>query len=256
MNLTLLSDVHLDHHAEPPVLTSGGDGILIVAGDISSYSARKLALDWLLAQTSHFGAVVFVLGNHDYYGGSIEEVDRYWRSQQQTLREVNVYLLMPYDTVAIGGTVFVGSTLWSNPIRDNPSRYLRRKRLRAMADARCVYKYDFDRSADVHEEHLAALQSTLRSTTVANAKTVVVITHHLPFPQSIHPQHVGCDSNIFFMNNDTPPPSPNVVLWVHGHTHKDLDYTIGSTRVVCRPRGYPGEKSLVTSATIELPISQ
>ena len=27
-------------------------------------------------------------------------------------------------------------------------------------------------------------------------------------------------------------------LWVHGHTHDSVDYLLGSTRVVCNPRGY------------------
>ena len=31
---------------------------------------------------------------------------------------------------------------------------------------------------------------------------------------------------------------PEIKLWTHGHTHEDFDYMIGSTRVVCNPRGY------------------
>jgi hypothetical protein len=29
-----------------------------------------------------------------------------------------------------------------------------------------------------------------------------------------------------------------VALWVHGHTHESLDYTVNGTRVFCNPRGY------------------
>jgi hypothetical protein len=29
-------------------------------------------------------------------------------------------------------------------------------------------------------------------------------------------------------------------LWTHGHTHEDFDYMIGTTRIVCNPRGYDG----------------
>lgn len=35
----------------------------------------------------------------------------------------------------------------------------------------------------------------------------------------------------------------NVKLWVHGHMHNASDYVIGDTRVVCNPKGYPGEKN-------------
>jgi len=30
-------------------------------------------------------------------------------------------------------------------------------------------------------------------------------------------------------------------LWVHGHVHDSHDYRIGSTRIVCNPRGYHSE---------------
>jgi Icc-related predicted phosphoesterase len=30
-------------------------------------------------------------------------------------------------------------------------------------------------------------------------------------------------------------------LWIHGHTHDPCDYKLFRTRVVCNPRGYPGE---------------
>jgi hypothetical protein len=33
---------------------------------------------------------------------------------------------------------------------------------------------------------------------------------------------------------------PEIVLWTHGHTHEDFDYMIGTTRVICNPRGYVG----------------
>ena len=32
--------------------------------------------------------------------------------------------------------------------------------------------------------------------------------------------------------------NPQIKLWTHGHTHEDFDYMIGSTRIVCNPRGY------------------
>ncbi|MNR64509.1 hypothetical protein D3C85_1871810 [compost metagenome] len=34
-----------------------------------------------------------------------------------------------------------------------------------------------------------------------------------------------------------------VALWVHGHSHVAVDYEIEGTRVVCNPRGYPGEET-------------
>jgi hypothetical protein len=33
---------------------------------------------------------------------------------------------------------------------------------------------------------------------------------------------------------------PQIKLWTHGHTHDPFDYMVGSTRVLCNPRGYEG----------------
>jgi hypothetical protein len=35
---------------------------------------------------------------------------------------------------------------------------------------------------------------------------------------------------------------PQILLWTHGHMHDPSDYVIGSTRVVCNPRGYYGHE--------------
>jgi hypothetical protein len=32
-----------------------------------------------------------------------------------------------------------------------------------------------------------------------------------------------------------------VPLWVHGHTHFNVDYQIGSTRILTNQRGYPSQ---------------
>ena len=36
----------------------------------------------------------------------------------------------------------------------------------------------------------------------------------------------------FIINN------PKIKTWIHGHTHESFDYMIGSTQIVCNPRGY------------------
>ena len=32
-----------------------------------------------------------------------------------------------------------------------------------------------------------------------------------------------------------------IPLWIHGHTHYNVDHRIGSTRILTNQRGYPGE---------------
>jgi hypothetical protein len=73
----------------------------------------------------------------------------------------------------------------------------------------------------------------------------LVVTPHLPPPRSIAPQYAGSSLNRFFVAEDAAGlvERSGDRLWIHGHTHTPCDYVIGETRVVCNPRGYPGELS-------------
>lgn len=75
------------------------------------------------------------------------------------------------------------------------------------------------------------------------AGTTVVVTHHLPSSKSVAARYA---SNLltpaFASDLDGLIAGDRVALWIHGHTHDAFDYEINGTRIVCNPRGYPGEK--------------
>jgi len=69
----------------------------------------------------------------------------------------------------------------------------------------------------------------------------VVVGHHSPSKASTHPRYAdeqimnggySSDLSEFILDH------PQIKLWTHGHTHHNFDYLIGSTRIVCNPRGY------------------
>jgi len=69
----------------------------------------------------------------------------------------------------------------------------------------------------------------------------VVVGHHAPSRLSTHPRYAheaimngGYSSELdnFILDH------PQIRLWTHGHTHEDFDYCIGSTQILCNPRGY------------------
>jgi Icc-related predicted phosphoesterase len=69
----------------------------------------------------------------------------------------------------------------------------------------------------------------------------VVVTHHAPSPKSLVAGKPYLDLDWYYasdaehlMHGDNAP-----VLWIHGHIHRNQDYVVGNTRVVCNPRGYP-----------------
>jgi hypothetical protein len=68
----------------------------------------------------------------------------------------------------------------------------------------------------------------------------VVVTHFAPHPRSIAPGYVGHRANPGFVV-DLEKTMGSAALWIHGHTHTFFDYRVRGTRVICNPRGYPGE---------------
>jgi hypothetical protein len=69
----------------------------------------------------------------------------------------------------------------------------------------------------------------------------VVVGHHAPSKQSTHPRYadeVIMNGGYSTALDEFIMDHPQIKLWTHGHTHEDFDYMIGSTRIVCNPRGY------------------
>ena len=69
-----------------------------------------------------------------------------------------------------------------------------------------------------------------------------MITHHAPSPRSIHPRSArdplmpGYASDLEEVIERFQP-----ALWIHGHVHRAVDFSIGRTRVLANPRGYDRE---------------
>lgn len=65
----------------------------------------------------------------------------------------------------------------------------------------------------------------------------VLVTHHAPHQQSVHPQFAADITSASFASS-----LAHIVgmfdLCIHGHVHASFDYTIGNTRVVANPLGY------------------
>jgi predicted phosphodiesterase len=80
----------------------------------------------------------------------------------------------------------------------------------------------------------------------------VVVTHFAPHPRSIAPAYFGHRANPGFVLDLKNMMGP-AALWIHGHTHTYFDYNVDGTRVVCNPRGIPGEaESIIALRDIAL----
>ena len=228
------SDVHLEicDWTPPPAPAD----VVVLAGDIHNGSR---GLEWA---RRHFPAtpVVYVPGNHEYYGGRYHNV-------RDNLREAACSLeihLLDGDEVVLDGARFLGTTLWTDfELYGSEPEDVERamhdvKRL--MRDYRSIRfgpqgKFHPEQSLRIHREQLTWLQSRLHEP--FDGPTVVV-THHLPHRRSIHPKYEGARLNPGFASDLAHLVRSPVRMWVHGHTHESMDYAVDGTRVVCNPRGY------------------
>lgn len=236
MNVRILSDLHLefsDRH--PPLdLPETAADVVVLAGDIDKGTR---AIDWA-EQTFPDKTVVYVPGNHEYYGQTYADARAALRAR--TARSANVRLL-DNDETQIGGARFIGSTLWTDF-----ELFGSLQKGAAIADS-LKYVVDFrairwgggslftpERSVDLHREAVAFLEQQLAR---AFGGATVVITHHGPHPGSLHPRWARHLTSAAFIS-DLTRLLGKAELWIHGHTHDSFDYQVAGTRVVANPMGY------------------
>ena len=230
MRLHILSDLHLGVRDMPPPVVAAD--LTILAGDIRRPPSAAMTWAATLGRP-----VLYVPGNHEFYGGSIPQVRR---ALDRSAREHGIQLL-DQGTRVIGGVRFVGATLWT----DFTLFGVERKALAMSTSAKFMRDFKVIHNADgsvftpadscaLFAEQYAWLASVLKAPFDGST---VVITHHAPTPQSVHARFADSLVSAAFASDCTALMG-QAALWIHGHTHDSFDYTVNGTRVVCNPRGY------------------
>jgi len=191
MGLLWLSDLHLDR-ATPAgwarflkTIRENGPNTAILTGDTSH--AKRLVADLERLSGELGGALHFVLGNHDHYGGSVGEV----RDAVIALgrREPRLAWLPPAGVVELSdGRALVGVDGWADgrlgdplttPIVLNDDRLIAELAGHDDRRARIVVRRTL---ADADANRLATL---LRRAIEAGHREIVVATHVPPFVESL-----------------------------------------------------------------------
>lgn len=233
MKISLVSDIHLEHHrnwmeALYPILEDPTE-VLVIAGDLCPINLRRgnsnLWLSALQVLCSYSDHVIYVLGNHEHYGTKEKE---YAIVTTAASKIQNLHILQE-RTVEVNGVTFAGASLWFDPATDAA-----REHQRSLNDFRWIY----DATSRIAQWHHEALN-------FFDGLTVdVVITHHAPSHLSVSPMYASSPLNCYFANNiDEIVDKISPKIWCHGHMHAPSDYHIKGSRVLCNPMGYPGENA-------------
>ena len=273
MKIAVCSDLHLEfgdldleNTENADVLILGGD--IFVANDLTylepapidnvlmptrmSLRARRY-YDFIERCCKRFPHVVLITGNHEHYHGDFAET--HWILRKVFADFTNLYILDKQFTV-IDNVVFFGGTLWTDMNGEDPETMRTNRGL--MNDYNCIKNTSQEGmkvfmpqdSVDDHKKFLTELEKVL---SVYPTQPTVVVGHHAPSKASTHPRY----KNEVTMNGAYSSNLDNFILdnrqiklWTHGHTHEDFDYRIGTTRVVCNPRGYDGYEAKADTFTL------
>lgn len=254
MRAWIFSDLHLDVNTRRPwdlPRPAPDHDVVIIAGDICE--GLRNGVDWIVQQELNAKPVIYVPGNHEYYGFDFE-VERE-EGRAAAAAHSNIHLL-DRDAVMIGGVAFLGATMWTD-YRLFGDALVHRAMLsaeQAMNDHRYIRRNGrrwstLDAIAE-HEQSRTWLERLLEKLKVPS----VVVTHTAPSLKSIAAWYRDDPITAAFASN-LDHLIGGVKLWVHGHTHVGCDYAHGSSRVVGNPRGYVArgeDKGFRSSFTCDL----
>jgi len=254
MRLYVTSDLHLEfgdldleNTDDVDVLILSGD--ILVASDLKRSDERGDRVRAFLRRChERFPHVIMIMGNHEHYHGDFARSADVIR---EAVRDYDNFHFLEKQSVEIDDYLFIGGTLWTDFNRENPLTMWHARQV--MHDFHGVQNSDIggkgkftpEHALQDHHDMKSYIQSVIdqRRASGDRSDRVIVVGHHSPSRQSIHPRYQsdhqtnGCyssDLEAFILDR------PEIMLWTHGHTHEDFDYMIGNTRVVCNPRGYIG----------------
>ena len=268
MKIQLVSDLHLEFE-DVNIKNESGADVLILSGDIlvaddlrnqpadlawgdfpdEGHGRSKRAMryrDFFQRVSFQFPQVIYVMGNHEHYHGKFDKSADIIRETIGYLNIHNIHLL-DRDIKEIDGVHFIGGTMWTDCNKGDPMTLYHLEH--CMTDFRVI------RIAGENFRKFLPMRTVMEYTktrdyfkavigNLPKDSKIVVVSHHAPSSLSIHEYYkndtlmnggYSSDLSEFILDR------PQIKLWTHGHMHNNFDYTIGDTRVVCNPKGYPGE---------------
>lgn len=236
----IVSDLHLDHARMAPLPLAGD--VLILAGDTASLSNLELMGGPVSNYLEAKRPIVFVAGNHEFYGHSMPFALRMmhrWARQHGLIflhnRAVVVAGVRIFGATAWTDYAFGGASLRANKL--NAGRMLNDHRLIRMERSSIGRLFTPEDALRAHRKSMRLLDARLGEDFQG---PTVLLTHHGVHGNSVADRFKGSDINAAFVSDLTGVLAKHKpALAIHGHVHDSFDYMLGETRVIANPRGYP-----------------
>ena len=237
MRIQYASDLHLEFGEnsrwlkEHPLIPSAD--ILVLAGDIGYLGDDNYISHPFWNRVSEdFNQVIVVPGNHELYKFfDINELRNGWQL------EIRHNVRVCYNSVIALNeeTDLIASTLWAHI---PPSEeYLTE---RCVSDFKRIRNGEFRLSAQrFNEEHEVCRNFIEKAVSESNAERIVVATHHVPSFALMAEEFKNSSINgAFTVELGGMIAESRINCWIYGHSHRNIDKMIGSTRCVSNQLGY------------------
>ena len=272
MKIAFIFDLHVDSLPDASEvidcihkrLLSIKPDVFIIAGDIA---ARTQLFEQTLAS---FAAIpckkLLIPGNHDIWVEStslekgIHSGVKYTKIIPQICSRNN-FISLGAEPYIIDGIGFAGTIGWydytlRNKTFDNlftmhtyrQKHYENRFTWNDLKFAHWMDSQDNRRKDDeeVAKEMEVALQTQIESLKLMNTRTIVVVTHHIPFQKMVmHPNRLPFDFFSAYMGSSGLGSAildePSVKYVICGHSHIQSSHTIGYLQAMKSPLGYSRE---------------
>ena len=242
--ITFVSDLHLDVNKN---LNLGSHlleayenfpGSLILAGDtceFRNFDAFFYPVFNRLFELNKNIQVFYVAGNHEYYGGSVKEVNKALADYAD--KNQRFHFLNYLDCFTFGSQKnlisIAGSSLW---YPDTTDSWLLQNNINDFSQ---IKEFKPNSAHQLNKESHEFFSKIYLGRQDFN----IWVVHHLPSNQSISSKFKGDRLNCYFVDPNfeklIKKRQPDVVI--HGHSHTSVNYKVGDTWVLSNPHGYGQE---------------
>ena len=233
MNLFVASDWHCEFGMDIETLIPKDDNaydVFVMAGDFTTFAHMEADVSELCSLVSK--PILYVPGNHEFYGSSIEKTEKLLESLESKYKHLHV---LNRKTIRIDEIDFAGCVGWMDMSFGGWFHQVQ------ISDFKQIENWTIENCIAhglVDRQFLMGLNEH---------KTNVIITHNGCTEKSMARKYASSPLNSYFINdyrNIIERCKPKT--WIHGHTHTAFEYQVGlNTHVYCNPLGYVimGEES-------------
>lgn len=244
MKIYYASDVHSEYLKYPdiPHLDLAAD-VIVFAGDIGIADDTLTFLE-AVAETYPHTHLVWVAGNHEFYGTDIES--QLYEFRQHSARHPRIHFL-ENERLQLGGVTFLGCTLWTDftALGDEMGKECIANSQR-LADFFYIYTQHGKFSAEDAIARFRGSHSWLKQELAnCNPQKTLVISHFPPCREARHGEIPEDYLAVYFQANARDLIEEfQPRYWIYGHNHWSDRFLIGDTLLTSNQLGYPQEASV------------